>query len=220
LQRIERTDLGRGSWCSATAVDPGERVNPNRVDSLALVRALGDVGRASSVLDWIDADDLPRGAGAESAWYRAEGRPQPRNGPMTDPAELGLVRGMEGIPPERLDLVFTTRGDGRIDPNRAPIEVLRAITSLPIDAAIRVDGARRNGVRIDDAEELVTAAGARIDAAGFRSLVTQTVFEDQDRVVRVVAGAASGDRTVTSMFTATLRASPRGGSVIRIEVGR
>lgn len=57
-----------------------------RVDSLA-----------DAVLDWLDADDAPRPAGAEAAWYAAQGRATPRNGPIRSIRELRLVRGFEDL---------------------------------------------------------------------------------------------------------------------------
>jgi len=216
---VDSADLGGGVWCRAIPLDPAARVNPNLVDSAALARVLGDVSQTAAILDWIDADDAARDGGAEATWYRDMGRAIPRNAPLADVAELPLVRGLEHLTPEQLDLVFTVRGDGRIDPNRAPVEVLRALTALPTGSASRIARVRRGGTRLDDAEEVATASGARLDAAAFRALVGQTVFDDHVRVVRLVGGATRGGRTFSSASTATLLATQRR-SVTRIEVGR
>lgn len=216
---VDSTDLGPTTWCRATSLDPTERVNPNLVDSAALVRVLGDVSLTAAVLDWIDSDDIARDGGAEAAWYRDAGRPTPRNAPLVDAEELSLVRGLETIPVERLDLLFTVRGDGRIDPNHAPVEVLRALTALPLSAASRIAAVRRSGERLDDAEEVATASGTKPDAEAFRALARQTVFDERLRVVRLVGGSSAGGRTLTSTATATLRTSQKT-PVIRIEVGR
>lgn len=50
---------------------------------------------SDSILDWIDADDLPRAAGAESDFY--QGQPMPyyaKNAPIDDITELRFIRGV------------------------------------------------------------------------------------------------------------------------------
>lgn len=69
-----------------------------------LLRALKlDEGLADAIADWIDADALPRNAGAEDASYLGL-RPAYRagNGPMTHVSELRLVRGVSAEVFDRL----------------------------------------------------------------------------------------------------------------------
>ncbi len=216
---VDSTDLGAG-WCRAERLDPSERVNVNLADSVALERILDDPPRTASLLDWMDGDDAPRENGAEGDWYRAAGRPPPRNGPVVDVAEIQLIRGFEDVSAAVLEGVFTVRGDGRIDPNRASVEVLRGIAALPGGSAERLVGARRGGNRLDDAEEVANAAGAHLDADGFRELTRQTVFDPRLHVVRLVGGAASGPRSVRATMTAALRTSGARLLVRRLEIGR
>jgi len=99
-----------------------------------------------SMLDWIDADDIPHLYGAEVGDYGAAGGPLrlPRNGPFESVDELLLVKNitpqmLEGsvvvnpvtqayrrIPGLR-ELVTTRNGTSRVNINRATIEVLKAL---------------------------------------------------------------------------------------------
>ena len=49
---------------------------------------------AAAIIDWRDADELPRPDGAESLYYRRAHLPLPRNGPIETLGELTRVRGM------------------------------------------------------------------------------------------------------------------------------
>jgi type II secretory pathway component PulK len=50
---------------------------------------------ADAIVDWVDADDDPRDAGAESDYYAGLGSPyRAKNGPLNSVEELLLVRGM------------------------------------------------------------------------------------------------------------------------------
>jgi type II secretory pathway component PulK len=217
---VDSTGLGDAGWCRGERLDPSERVNVNLADSVALARVLGDPLQTATLLDWRDGDDAQREAGAEGDWYRAAGRPPPRNAPLVDVAEIQMIRGFEDVPAEVLERFFTVRGDGRIDPNRAPVEVLNGISALPSGSAERLMRARRTANHLDDAEEVANAAAARLDAEGFRELTRQTVFEPRLHVVRVVGGAASGPRSVRAAMTVSFRASGDRLLVRRMEVGR
>lgn len=71
-------------------------------------------GIADAILDWLDADDVPREFGAESEYYRTLGAPHStRNGPLQSLDELLLVRGVTR------ELLFgeDANQDGWLDPN-------------------------------------------------------------------------------------------------------
>lgn len=76
---------------------------------------------ADSILDWIDADDVPREFGAESEYYRERPNPyRPRNALPTSLDELLLVRGTH-----RILLYGADRNlNFRIDTDEREIEVL------------------------------------------------------------------------------------------------
>jgi general secretion pathway protein K len=155
--------------CEVTLVPTGIAVDVNVADGeqlLALFRAIGfGEPRADSMvdalLDWRDADDIPRPLGAERDWYRAQGRFTPRNGPFADVVELRRVRGFEVLPDSMLDAVFTVE-PGRIVWSRAPLTVLASLPGMSEEAMARVIERRSRGIPATDlfslSEELSPAA--------------------------------------------------------------
>ena len=105
-----------------------------------------------AIKDWIDADSEVTATGAENAYYQGLGKSYSvRNGPMESIDELLMVRGVtrelfHGTS-ERPGLArfLTVQGEGSININTAPKEVLRALApSITEDAANRMDDYRRN----------------------------------------------------------------------------
>jgi general secretion pathway protein K len=86
-----------------------------------------------SLKDWLDADEDPAGLlGAEGGFYAQAGY-GPRNGPMKFLGELTLVRGITreiyegtGERPGLKDLL-TVYGDGKVNLNTAPVELVAAL---------------------------------------------------------------------------------------------
>ena len=140
--------------CDVTLAPTGVAVDLNTADGgqlLALFRAMG-IGepRADSMvdalLDWRDADDIPRPLGAERDWYRAEGQFTPRNGPFASVRELRRVRGFDEnvLPDSVLDAVFT------VEPGRARLESRTArraghLPGVSDEILSRVAGLRAQG---------------------------------------------------------------------------
>lgn len=83
-----------------------------------------------SLADWVDTDDNPRSQGAESDYYRGLGYENfPRQQEFNSLEELPLVRNwnlIEAIKPDWRNY-FSVNGDGFIDLNYAPADVLIAI---------------------------------------------------------------------------------------------
>ncbi|MGE5856336.1 MAG: type II secretion system minor pseudopilin GspK [Syntrophaceae bacterium] len=106
----------------------------------------------NAIKDWIDADSEVTATGAENAYYQGLGKTYTvRNGPMESVDELLMVRGVTKElfygTPERPGLarLLTVQGEGSININTAPKEVLRALApSITEDAANRMDDYRRN----------------------------------------------------------------------------
>jgi len=106
----------------------------------------------NAIKDWIDADSEVTATGAENAYYQGLGKSYSvRNGPMESVDELLMVRGVTRElfygTPERpgLSLFLTVQGEGSVNINTAPKEVLRALApSITEDAANRMDDYRRN----------------------------------------------------------------------------
>ena len=77
-----------------------------------------DVHRADAILDYLDADDLPREYGAEQDYYGQLDPPRrPANGPI---AHLDRLLEVRGVTPRLLYGVDTNRND-RIDPEEAAL---------------------------------------------------------------------------------------------------
>jgi len=88
---------------SVKIIDLERKVNVNSAPTLLLQQVLtvqgadaGDItGVSDCILDWVDADDETRPAGAESDYY--QGLPTPyyaKNGPIDDISELLLIKGV------------------------------------------------------------------------------------------------------------------------------
>jgi type II secretory pathway component PulK len=99
---LNNYQVGDGT-VSIKIIDLDRKVNINTAGREVIVQALTLVGVdandisvvADSILDWIDADDIPRVAGAESDYY--QGLPVPyyaKNAPIDNLSELLLVKGV------------------------------------------------------------------------------------------------------------------------------
>ena len=156
--------LGRGTY-RATVTDEGGKISVNQASEEVWRRLLRNTGLrdpglldtlVESILDWRDADDLPRVSGAEADYYQSLAQPyHPRNGEFEHLEELLLVKGMTqqifsgnigtpgrlaallGTGPEERDLqpgeylgirpFLTTRGPGQVNVNTASLDVLLAL---------------------------------------------------------------------------------------------
>lgn len=101
-----------------------------------------------SLIDWIDEDDEVRTSGAENDFYSTQKYDQfPLNEAFTSIDQMLLVRGMDRVAqvkPNWRDF-FTLYGDGAIDVNQAPAELLEAFFGATREAALNVV-ATRTGV--------------------------------------------------------------------------
>ena len=115
----------------ATVADPkSKKTKVDRVKRLfGLLQLNPDL--VDGIVDWVDADDIPEAAGAESVYYQAL-RPSYRaaNAPLQTIRELRLVKGMT---PEIVDkllqyvTIYPQEGESRININTADLLVLQAI---------------------------------------------------------------------------------------------
>jgi type II secretory pathway component PulK len=159
LERADSIDLGRGTWCTIRAYSPAARMNLNLADSAMLRSYLHSDSLVAALLDWRDADDVPRRLGAERREYRALDRPGPRNGALEGVSELRLVRGFEGWSADSLRSVWTVDGDGRLDVNLAPMAMLRTLPWFTAGDLMVLDVARARGDRVGDLYSFIALLG-------------------------------------------------------------
>lgn len=122
--------------------DEEGKVNVNRASRALLTSLLKNLELAvganidevvDSILDWIDPDALRRLNGAEDDYYLGLRIPYaPKNGPMSVPEELLLVKGITPDLYAVLSEALTVYGTGGVNVNTAPPAVLRAV--FPNDA--------------------------------------------------------------------------------------
>ncbi len=136
------------------AVDPGTRVHLNQASESELLTLLAGLGIdygtadrvAQAVSDWKDADDFPRGRGAEREDYLdANALVLPSNRPF---AEINELRYVVGVTDELFATVtpyVTLFGTGRININKAPLEVLRTVPGMSEGLLAGIFEARREG---------------------------------------------------------------------------
>lgn len=88
---------------------------------------------ADSLADWVDSDDQVRTYGAESDYYKEQGYADfPRQQGFGSLDEMILAKGMDAVERVKPDWrnYFSTYGDGYIDLNYAPQEILMAVAEV------------------------------------------------------------------------------------------
>lgn len=128
---------------------------------------------AAALADWRDADDVPRGAGAERGWYRALGRQAPRNAAIASRTELLRVRGFDRHPTVVAMLGVEA---GRVLLERAPLPVVAAVSGVSPEVVAALATMRASG-RIDGdvlAQLLASMPGGGARYADFARGTTAT----------------------------------------------
>jgi general secretion pathway protein K len=194
----EPVALGPATWCSVERIDWDERINPNLVDSIGLLRVLADSVQVASLLDWIDGDDVPRAAGAEAAWYASKGRIRPRNAPVAAVAELALIRGLEGLLVDSMEALFTVRGDGSLSPDRASARVLASVSVLSDSHIERLIAMRARHGSYSSVESVSLALGMDPTADEFRELALRLSTGPEGTTIRAHGWTDLGGRVVRS----------------------
>jgi type II secretory pathway component PulK len=199
---LARADVGR---CRLTVAAAGSRLDLNSVDGETLMAALRGLGvnRAvadsvsAAILDWIDADDIARPLGAEAAWYRARGLPEPPNRHLVDIREVRHVRGVvEGL---NVTALFDVE-PGAISLNHAPVEVLRLLPGLSPEVAANTVELRNRGMQLRSFADLGTG-------------LPRTAQEEIQAALPVLVGIASLSPTAW-IVAAQYRASATDAGVI------
>jgi len=215
LPRMPRIDLGRGAWCGVEVDHPERRLNLNTADAPVLRQLLGRDDLTDAMLDWRDADDLPRPSGAESEWYLARRRATPRNGHLASVGELLLVRGFDSALVTGLRPLVTTEGDGRLDLNTAPVELLALLPGLGPEA-LAVLSLRRPLTSLEElAGDLSRSALAEM-LGHLDALRRQVAFGPSQFFVQVNSGI--NETPITSTARVVLVPTGRRLAVVHVEV--
>jgi general secretion pathway protein K len=149
-------------------VDLGTRLNINSMNEVQLRNffsfALRDFAAADriaqAVLDWRDADSIPRSNGAERDFYIREGRlALPTNQTFREVSDLLNVEGMTPEIYERVSPYLTTRGNGIININSADTLVLKSIPGMTDQILIQILSQRSQGRRISNVASVMPRTG-------------------------------------------------------------
>ncbi|HEX7980443.1 MAG TPA: hypothetical protein VF461_17705 [Gemmatimonadaceae bacterium] len=184
--------------CRATLQAVGSRIDVNSASDTLLRKYFGETeistvadALADAIIDWRDADELPRPSGAERAWYTANQRPAPRNGSLVSVEELTLIRGLEARPDLTANL---TVEPSRICLTTAPASVLAALPGFTAATVTQVLTDRANGAWIGDLNVLrgrVSPASADSILTHFQELSLITTIEPDGWILTVTASAGS-----------------------------
>jgi len=163
------------SSCRVALVSAGARLDVNTVDAAMLGALLARLGipplrrdsLVDALLDWRDADDVPRPSGAERSWYLAAGRIPPRNGPLPAIAELRRVRGFERL--TGLDTLLDVAA-ARLDLDAAPLTDIAALPGFGAEAVEQVAELRARGAAVGD----LSSFAARLSPASRAELAARS----------------------------------------------
>lgn len=198
IRLVDTVELGRGTWCRAELEDSGARLDLNGASAEALRILTGNDSLTGALLDWRDADDIPRPLGAEVDWYLNEGRRPPRNGPLRDVSELRYVRGFDDSTAARLAGLLSTVGTKRLNLNSAPPSLLAALPGLGPEVIDVIARRRSAGHRVGGIDQL----GALLSPAGRESLLAHyeelagLVVTEPERYTAVLEGGVRGSASV------------------------
>ncbi len=117
---------------------------------------------AQCIMDWRDADSIPRPEGAERDQYIKDGKlALPTNAPFRELTELLNVENMTPDIYKQVAPYLRTRGDGTVNINTAPEAVLRALPGMTDQILVLILAQRSQGQRISNLSQVIpTAAGA------------------------------------------------------------
>ncbi|MGL4463047.1 MAG: hypothetical protein ACRC1K_12930, partial [Planctomycetia bacterium] len=162
---------------------------------------------ADALVDWMDADDLPKFNGAESEYYGTLSPPiQPRNGVPQSVGELLQVRGMT------VDVLYgeDVNADGLLNPNENDGDA-----SWPIDDA---DGVLNRGLAgyftlYSTADPLNPRGAARVnlngsDAAALKQSLTQLFDENTATFIAAYKAEKQKIGSFSELIDATAAAAP------------
>lgn len=151
--------------------DLGTRLNVNNMNEAQLRTFFGFALRdfatadrlAQSILDWRDADSIPRSNGAERDDYMREGQlALPTNQTFREVSDMLSVDGMTPEIYERVSRFLTTRGTGLINVNSADTVVLRSVPGMTDETIAQIFSQRSQGRRISSLNSIFPRTQGRV----------------------------------------------------------
>jgi type II secretory pathway component PulK len=199
------------------AHDLGEKLNINQLSENDLQTffsfLLSDYSKATqlaqAIMDWRDADSIPRPSGAErDAYIKAEMLALPTNAPFREVEELQDVMGMTPEIYAKARPYFTTKGNGQVNVNTAPVPVLRALPGMNDQTLNMILQLRSQGRRINNINDVFAAQRSR-QAGGPAATPTQMVMAARVtttvNVVELTITARTGPQAPPSKLTAIVQ---------------
>ena len=208
--------------CSVRMEATGTRLDVNAASDTLLLGVFTEAGygqQANAMLDalrdWTDSDNVARPLGAEADWYAQRGRPTPRNGPIADIRELGLVRGFESAIPALEP--FLTAQPGSLSLPNASLAVLAVVPGFTPEALDRLAQMRETGEPITDLASFASSLspdGLSQMEAHFDQ-ISRTVTVDPDAWIVTATGVAGAPTVTTTLEYRFARAGNRAVAVQR-----
>jgi general secretion pathway protein K len=211
------------------ARDLGERLNVNQSNETELQTffsfLLGDYSTATqlaqAIMDWRDADSIPRPSGAErDAYIKAGMLALPTNTPFREVEDLRHVMGMTPNIYAAVAPYLTTHGSGAVNINTAPVPVLRALPGMTDATLNRILQLRSQGLRIENMADVFPAmrqggrrlAGQLASQAAIEQFAGRTTLVTSE--VELTITARVGPQARPTKLTAILaKTSPTSAEV-------
>jgi len=203
--------------------DLGEKLNINRMSEVQLQQffsfLLNDFSASThlsqAIMDWRDADSIPRPSGAErDAYIKEELLALPTNAPFREIEEL---RNVMGVTPEIYAAAvpyLTTHGTTGVNLNSAPVPVLRALPgmtdmTLSLILQMRSQGRRINNVAdvLQQGQQQGGRGGGRAGQLNTPGVLNQlqAAVVTQTSEIELSITSRAGPQAPPSKLTAILR---------------
>jgi general secretion pathway protein K len=150
--------------------DLGTQININSMSETQLRTFFGWILKdyltadklAQCIMDWRDADTIPRPNGAERDQYIRDGLlALPTNAPFREVSDLLNVEGMTPAIYAQVAPYLRTRGAPQVNINTAPEAVLRALPGMTDQILVLILAGRSQGRRIANLSEVIPTAAGR-----------------------------------------------------------
>jgi general secretion pathway protein K len=217
---VARVPLRRARDCTAELHAAGTAIDVNAATPEQLYRLFvalyGEESAASlsdALLDWRDADNLPRPFGAEADWYQTARRHLPRNDSIASARELARVRGLEEL--AELDGVLDVE-PGRISIANAPPMVLASVPGFTEETIGVIVERRLRGEQVTSLLALGSSLSSRsADSilAHFPEISRMTTLEPDAWIL--TARGTSGDSGVEATIELRLVRAGKRAAILR-----